>query len=52
MDLGLHYWNFSEPPDVAKIATPSRRRPNSLKSKGLRSSVLSIIPTGWSTSPR
>jgi hypothetical protein len=21
MDLGLHYWNFSEPPDVAKIAT-------------------------------
>jgi alkanesulfonate monooxygenase SsuD/methylene tetrahydromethanopterin reductase-like flavin-dependent oxidoreductase (luciferase family) len=21
MDLGLHYWTFSEPPDVAKIAT-------------------------------
>jgi hypothetical protein len=37
MDLGLHYWNFSVPPDVAKIATSSRRRPNSLKSNGLRS---------------
>lgn len=49
MDLGFEYWNSSEPPDVAKIAQSSQRRPNSLKVEGLPSSVFSVISYRWST---